>query len=31
MNTTVQKAIHDGMKATGITQTELAIVLPKAP
>jgi transcriptional regulator with XRE-family HTH domain len=27
MNTTVQKAIHDGMKATGITQTELAIVL----
>lgn len=23
MNTTVQKAIHDGMKATGITQTEL--------
>ena len=27
MNTTVQKAIHDGMKATGITQTELAVVL----
>ena len=27
MNTTVQKAINDGMKAPGITQTELAIVL----
>lgn len=27
MNTTVQKAINDGMKAAGITQTELAIVL----
>lgn len=27
MNTTVQKAINDGMKATGITQTELAVVL----
>ena len=27
MNTTVQKAIHDGMKSTGITQTELAVVL----
>ena len=27
MNTTVQKAIHDGMKVTGITQTELAVVL----
>ena len=27
MNTTVQKVIHDRMKATGITQTELAVVL----
>lgn len=27
MSTTVQKAIRDGMEATGITQTELAIVL----